>query len=289
MSKEIAIVIVTFKSAHIIEDTLRPIVNNGFDITIVDNNSEDDLELVINEHFNSCEINLIKLDKNIGFAGANNVVLRKLKSKYTLLLNPDAIIRKKDIDLLVSYCDADEKVALSGAFDTKVLNPSSIDIETAIDEYIKTVKIFNDNNDFIETNFICGGYMLLKMSVFRKIGFFDERFFLYGEDEELCDRVIQNQYKIIMVKKALVYHNQHSSTKVNNVKEKYFLLFKRYYHMGWSRTYLKQIRGKPLTKIVFSLIIQFISSVFYIFCFQPEKAVMRIGRSIGGLKCWFIK
>lgn len=289
MSKEIAIVIVTFKSAHIIEDTLRPIVNNGFDITIVDNNSEDNLELVIKEHFSGCEINLVKLDKNIGFAGANNVILRKLESKYTLLLNPDATISKKDIDLLVSYCDADEKVALSGAFDTKILNPNSVDIETAINDYIKTVKIYNENDDFVETNFICGGYMLLKMSVFRKIGFFDERFFLYGEDEELCDRVIHNQYKIIMVKKALVYHNQHSSTKVNNLKEKYFLLFKRYYYMGWSRTYLKQQRGKSLARIFFSLIMQFLSSFFYIFLLKPEKAVMRIGRSIGGLKYLFIK
>ena len=62
---------------------------------------------------------------------------------------------------------------------------------------------------------------------------------------EICDRVIFNNYRIIQVKHSSVYHNEHSATKTNGVFDKYLLLFKRYYHMGWSRVYLKRKRNRP--------------------------------------------
>lgn len=282
-NKETTIIIVTYKSAHIVGEALKNIADKGYKIIIVDNNSQDDLENYLAKNYQNSQIELIKLGQNLGFSKANNIALRKTTTKYALLLNPDAIITEQSIENLVEQADKKVEIALVGAFDTKKEHPTTEEISQAIEDHKKTVKIFDENDHYIETNFICGGYMLLKMAIFQKIGFLDENLFLYGEDEEICDRTIANNYKIIQVKNSFVYHDEHSATKTKGLLEKYYLLYKRYYHMGWSRVYLKRKRGKKTAKLFTSLLFQLFSSLFYLFTFQLSKFCIRLGRAVGGL------
>jgi N-acetylglucosaminyl-diphospho-decaprenol L-rhamnosyltransferase len=282
--KQTTIIIVTYKSAHILGQALKNIVNKGYPITIVDNNSNDNLEEFLKKNYQDSQIELINLVNNIGFSKANNIALRKTKTTYALLLNPDAIITEDSIENLAIQADKDKNIALAGAFDTKKENPTPQEISQAIEDHKKTIKIINENDDYIQTNFICGGYMLMKMKIFKKIGFLDENLFLYGEDEEISDRLIANNYQIIQVKNSLVYHNEHNATKTNGVIEKYYLLYKRYNYMGWSRAYLKRKRGKKTTKLFISLIFQLLSSLIYLMTFRLKKFIIRLGRSIGGLR-----
>ena len=284
INRKVTIIIVTYKSTHIINQALKNISNKGYRIIIVDNASNDNLEEFLNNNYQSSQIELIKLPNNVGFSKANNIALRKTKTKYAFLLNPDAIITKDSIENLVNQADTDKNIALAGAFDIKKENPIPQEISQAIKDYKKTIKIIDENDDYIQTNFICGGYMLLKMAIFEKIGFLDENLFLYGDDEELCERAIANNYKVIQVKNSLVYHNDHSSTKTNGLIEKYFLLYKRYNYMGWSRVYLKRKRGKKPLKLFLSLTFQLLSSPFYLMTFGLSGFITRLGRSIGGLK-----
>jgi GT2 family glycosyltransferase len=285
--KDVTIIIVTYKSAHIVGKALKNITNKGYPIIIVDNNSNDNLEEFLKQNYSNSDIELIKLANNVGFSKANNVALRKTKTKYAFLLNPDAIITENSIENLIKQADRNENIALAGAFDTKKEDPTPQEINQAIVEHKKTIKIIDENDYYIQTNFICGGYMLLKMSIFEKIGFLDENLFLYGEDEEICDRVIANNYQIIQVKNSLVYHNEHSATKTKGLIEKYYLLYKRYNYMGWSRIYLKRKRGKKTTKLFFSLIFQLLSSFCYLIILQFNKFTIRLGRSVGGLRNLF--
>jgi N-acetylglucosaminyl-diphospho-decaprenol L-rhamnosyltransferase len=284
MTKQTTIIIVTYKSAHIVEQALKNIVNKGYPIIIIDNNSNDSLEEFLKQNYQNSQIELIKLANNVGFSKANNIVLRKTKTKYAFLLNPDAIITENSIENLVKQANKNKNIALAGAFDSRKENPTPQEISQAIIGHKKTIKIINENDDYIETNFICGGYMLLKMAIFEKIGFLDENLFLYGEDEEICDRVIANNYKIIQVKNSLVYHNEHSATKTNGLIEKYYLLYKRYNHMGWSRVYLKRKRGKKTTKLFASLVWQLLSSLMYLVTFRLNGFIIRLGRAVGGLR-----
>jgi dTDP-4-dehydrorhamnose reductase len=285
--KDVTIIIVTYNSTHIVGKALKNIVNRGYRIVIVDNASNDNIEQYLTDNFKGFGIELICLDKNIGFGRANNIALEKVATNYAFLLNPDAIIDEKSIDNLILQMEKDEKTALGGAVDIKKTKYNQEDINAAIVNYKKSRKIFNENKDYLETDFLCGGYLALKINILQKIGLFDKNLFLYGDDEELCERVINNGYKNILVKNSIVWHNDHSSTKTNNIIEKYKLLFKRYYYMGWSRTYLKRHKMSKF-KIWSHLIRQFLSSFLYLFIFRFDKFVERLARSIGGVFCIFV-
>ena len=101
--KEVAIITVSYKSSHIICDALDSIVNKGYRIIVVDNGSNDDIEQVLKDRYPGSDIELIILKSNCGFGRANNVALKMVKTKFSLLLNPDAIIHEESIDNLVKF------------------------------------------------------------------------------------------------------------------------------------------------------------------------------------------
>lgn len=284
--KDVTIIIVSYNSSHIIGNELQNIINKGYRIIIIDNGSNDNIEKYLKNNFKGSGIRLISLENNIGFGRANNLALEKINTRYAFLLNPDAIITEKSIDNLVIETDRDQRIALAGATDVKKQKTKKDDIEKAIINYKKNIEIISENKNYLETKFLCGGYLLLKTEIFRKIGFFNKDLFLYGEDEELCDRVIKNGYKNILVKNSTVWHNDHSSTKTNNIIGKYKLLYQRYYYMGWSRTYLKRNRIKK-SQIWSHLIRQFFSSFLYLPLLKLNKFIERLARSIGGLSNLF--
>jgi dTDP-4-dehydrorhamnose reductase len=280
--KDVTIILVAYNSAHIIGNALKNTVGRGYRIVIIDNGSNDNLEQYLEDHFKGSGIKLISLANNIGFGRANNLALEDVNTNYAFLLNPDAIITEKSIDNLVKEAEKDERIALSGALEIKKEKVNQSDIEQAIENYKQNRQTISETQNYLETDFLCGGYLLLRISIFKKIGFFDKNFFLYGEDEEICDRVIKGGYKNILVKDSIVYHDDHNSTKTIGLVAKYKLLYKRYFYMGWSRTYLKQTRIKKF-QIWLHLIRQFLSSFLYLPLFKLDKFIERIARAIGGL------
>ena len=90
-SSQLTIVIVTYKSAHIISKALEQIINKGFRIIIVDNDSRDNLENIIADEYSNKERELIKLPKNIGFGRANNIALAKVTNKICFFVKSRCI------------------------------------------------------------------------------------------------------------------------------------------------------------------------------------------------------
>ena len=280
--KDVTIILVAYNSAHIISNTLKNIVGRGYRIVIIDNGSNDNLEQYLQDNFKGSGIKLISLENNIGFGRANNLVLESVATNYAFLLNPDAIITEKSLDNLVNEAEKDERIALAGALEIKKEKVNKSDIEQAIENYKQNRQTISETQNYLETDFLCGGYLLLKISIFKKIGFFDKNFFLYGEDEEICNRVSQNNYKNIIVKNSYCRHYDHNSTKTIGLIAKYKLLYKRYFYMGWSRTYLKKNRMKKF-QIWSHLIRQLLSSFLYLPLLKFNKFIERIARAIGGL------
>lgn len=284
--KDVTIIIVTYNSSHIVGQALKNIINKGYRIVIIDNGSNDNIQKYLQDNFKGSGIKLISLENNIGFGRANNLALKEVTTNYAFLLNPDAIINEKSIDNLIRKAKKDNRIALAGAIDVKKEKIAKSDIEESIKNYKENIKIISENKDYLEVKFLCGGYLLLKMKSFQKIGFFNEDLFLYGEDEDICDRVIKNGYKNILVKDSVVWHNDHSSTKTHGIIAKYLLLYKRYYYMGWSRTYLKRSSVKK-RQIWSHLIRQFFSSFLYLPLLDFKKFTKRVARSFGGLSNLF--
>ena len=280
--KDTTIITVTYKSSHIICDALKNIVNKGYRIIIVDNGSGDDIEGVLQKEYPDSGIELVMLENNCGFSKANNLALKMVKTEFALLLNPDAIMKEESIENLVKCAKKDEKIALAGAIDIKSENPTMEAKERAIQICRQDFKVTNENEDYMSVNFLCGGYVLLKMKIFRKIGFFDENLFLYGEDDELCSRSIKQGYKNALVKNAHSYHKDHSSTKTEGILEKYHLLYKRNWYIGWSKSYLKR-KNKIYPIIFIKALIQLFSTLLPIAKLDIIRSIVRLGRSTGSI------
>ena len=111
-SKNFTIIIVTYKSKHIVAKTLENIINQNVRIIIIDNGSNDNIEQFLLEKYPNSGLELILLDNNCGFSRANNLALAKVTTKYAFLLNPDTVISLSAIDDLINIADKDENIAL---------------------------------------------------------------------------------------------------------------------------------------------------------------------------------
>ena len=278
--KDLTIIIVAYKSAHIIGQALTNIVGKGYRIIIIDNGSNDNLEVFLKENYSHLEIELILLENNCGFGRANNLALEKVTTKYALIQNPDAVITEKSIDNLLKEAKKDRKVALASPFPVANENFSKSQQQNFINDYKNKIKILDETKKHVETTFICGGYVLMNIDVFRKIGFFDDNLFLYGEDEELSQRSIANGYKNILVKNAFVFHYGQGSTEIHGIFAKYKMLYFRQWHQGWAKAYLRRKKDNYL-KIWLKTIIQFLSVSLYIVILDKRHIIIRLARSLG--------
>jgi len=229
--KKLSIIIVTFESSQIIKSCLERLNCNKYDVFVVDNNSKDNTTKIVEEHF--LEVKLIKLDNNIGYGRANNVALRKIKTNYALILNPDAFILEEDIDKIIEAMDKNNNFALGAPILLENYPPRKENIKKQ--KQIIEDNLINKINGDYSVKYIIGAVAFLKMSIFKKIGFYDENIFMYYEDDEISHRVVSNNYKCIIFNNIYGFHiGSGSSTKT------FHNIFKRNLHKYLSKFYWKQ-------------------------------------------------
>ena len=244
MFSNLTIILVTFYSEKIIQQTLQSLSNFHCPIIVVDNASQDNTVSIIKNNFQ--HINLITLPQNIGYARANNIALQQTKTKYALLLNPDAYISKTDISLCLRIMQANNQIAIAGpiVYNAKMHNNNLVDNGICLKKNKKSSKQINEN--YLLNQFITGAGMFLNMQIMQKIGFFDEGFFLYCEDNEICKRVIKKGYNTAIIKKAKILHlgSQSSNITLAEIERTYWHRF------GWSKLYYtEKIWGKTIAKL----------------------------------------
>ncbi len=277
MQSTSTVIIVTYKSSHIITNLLDKIVGK-FPIKIVDNGSEDDLEEILNEKYHNSGIELTILENNIGFGQANNLALESVKTDYAIIINPDVMIDEEAIIKLINRIKANPKVAACGPIETKSKKPSLSEVSEAIKSHEKAFGKHIIHDEFIEVPFLCGGFVMLNMNILREIGFFDKNIFLYYEDQELSRRIIANGYKNALVKEAICSHFQSSSTKTRSFIDSLLLSYKRNWHIGWSKSYLKK---KSFKSVIFSVILKILTATTSVLKLRLNDFVSKIAKQIG--------
>ncbi|NJD23531.1 MAG: glycosyltransferase [Melioribacter sp.] len=219
-------------------DSLRKAVKNiSTEIIIVDNASDDGSVEILREKFPN--IKLIANKKNVGFGSANNQALQVAKGKYFLLINPDTIVREDTLIKMLGFFDKTPQVGIAGC---KVLNPDgSLQLAcrrgfpgpwTSFTKVMGLSKLFpksrlfarynltflNENQTY-EVDAISGAFMMMRKEVYEKIGGFDQQFFMYGEDLDLCYRVQKSGYKVYYVHNTEIIHYKGESTKRSSLDE----------------------------------------------------------------------
>ena len=269
--KELTVVIVTFRSESKIFDCLRSIRNLA-EIIVVENSNNNDFKKKLENKFSN--LKCILTGENLGYAAANNIGLKSVKTKYALVLNPDTILDKNAIK---RFLNSAEKLK-----DFWLIGPASDQM----------VELEFGENDLIEVNNLKGFAIFLNLSKFKN-EYFDENFFLYFEEIDLCKKVKNNKGKIYLDR--LIKINHDGSQSVNNLN-KFELEKNRNWHWMWSTFYYhKKYKGSFLALLIIlpKLISALTKTLIYSIIFNKDKRdiyfcrLSGIVNSIAGNKSWY--
>ena len=243
LKNKLTIIIVTYNSEALIEHCLRNIALEKHEVFVVDNHSSDKTLEIISNNFPSVKI--IKNNNNIGFSRANNIALLQTENDFALILNVDALIEEQDLQKTLDIMSQNPNIAIAGG----IVNNCTIENNKIIEFHPcpkNLEQLKNDNSAEIYFNkFITGAGMFLNMKIMRKLGFFDEGFFLYCEDNEICKRVVKKGFKTAIIKDTKLIHIGKNSSKITPEESKKI----HWHRLGWSKLYYTQkIYGVTIAK-----------------------------------------
>ena len=223
---DVTIISVTYNSAHCLP-ALSDALKTHKNVVIVDNASDDDIEAQLRIALPNAT--LIRNPRNLGFGAANNRALAAVTTPYALLLNPDCLPTPA---FLTGMLQAAENFP-----DAAIIAPHLIRRDGSPElNYRWPATHWVSKGPKAEgpccVGFVCGAVMLLNMAVMKNIGFFDETFFLYYEDEDLCQRVFLANQQIVLVPEVQITHLSRGSVKGPNPLKSEFI---RGYHHAQSK------------------------------------------------------
>ena len=232
---ELAIIIVSYNVRDFLEQALvsikKALGTISSEIWVVDNASTDNTVGFVKRDFP--EVRLIENKKNVGFAAANNIVLKKSNAKYFCLINPDTIVQEDTFSTLLTFLKENERAGMVGC---KILNPNGTlqlacrrSFPTAWVAFCKITglsQLFPKSRTFGRYNLtyldpdstssveaISGSFMMVRREVVEKVGLLDEQFFMYGEDLDWCYRIQQAGWKIYYLPKTKIIHFKGESSR----------------------------------------------------------------------------
>ena len=211
--EEVELLTITYKSSHIINRSLSNI-SEKFKLTIVENSNDTNFKQKIGSRKN---VNCMLSGKNIGFGAAFNLGAKSINSKYIMHFNPDAMINDDVINQLY-----------------KISKNINFGIISAV-ETENTTQIKNfEKNDLKEVESIKGFVMFINNHECRDTNYFDEKFFLYLEEIDLCKRLKEKNKKIYLAKNILV---EHLGGKSHAPEHQEKMEIQRNWHYLWSLFY----------------------------------------------------
>ena len=270
-SKELTVVIVTFKSEAKIFDCLRSIGDQA-NIIVVENSKNNDFKKDLESKFSN--LKCILSGNNLGYAVANNIGLKQVKTKYALVLNPDTILDKNAIQKFLVR--AEEKK------DFWLIGPANDQMN----------KLNFEEDDLIEVENLKGFAIFLNLSKFNN-NYFDENFFLYFEEIDLCRKVKEHNGRIYLDRLIKINHQGSQSVSDFNKIE---LEKNRNWHWMWSMFYYnKKYTGffSALKNIFPKLLSAMVKTLIYSILFNTKKRDIYFCRlsgilnSIVGNKSWY--
>lgn len=220
-------IIVTYNGSRWVEKCLSSLTTSSVPvhIIVIDNASSDNTVAIIKEKFSNVEV--IPLDKNLGFGSANNIGFKRAlqaKFDYVFLLNQDAYIQPDAIEKLinVSKRHPDFGIVSPFHFNYEGTHPEKYFDEWVMEYYSPGLK--DDWNkhqlkEIYETSFVHAACWLMPISTIKNVGGFDPLFFHYGEDNDYAQRVHHNGKKIGILVKACVYHDAQNPALSSSPKD----------------------------------------------------------------------
>jgi GT2 family glycosyltransferase len=257
---KLSVIILCWNDLKVLPDCLKSIYAGTREIefqTIVsDNGSTDGSPEFVRDNYP--QVRLIENGRNLRFAKGNNVAIRESRGEYVLILNPDTIIHDGALDQMVAYADRHPE---GGAFGCRVVNEDGSyqehvrPLPSIRTEWMRTLRLgplsrFSDwfnpgvyvgwkGDGEREVGWLAGCFLMIRGDLLKKLGGFDEQFFYYFEDTDLCRRVWESGYSVLYAPDIRITHLKGVSTKkrypVGFTLDRYVTQYRYFYKIGGRR------------------------------------------------------
>lgn len=239
---DLSVIIVNYNVKELLENCINSILAASTkiktEIIVVDNNSFDgSAEYLQNKFSHLQNFKIISNKINLGFSKANNQGVKIASGKYVLILNPDTLLKEDTLEKTIGFY---EKQNNAGAVTCKLILPNGkLDLacrrsfptpSVAVFRILGLSKVFpksrtfgkynltylNENSTY-EVDAIVGAFMLIKKEIYDSVKGFDEEYFMYGEDLDLCYRLKKAGYKNYYFHETSIIHYKGESTKKSSI------------------------------------------------------------------------
>lgn len=279
MGKDLSIIIVSYNTKDFLAECLESIKDNvseeiSYEVIVVDNASADDSVEYVKKHFPNVE--MIASSENLGFSKANNLGVQSSVGRYVLFLNPDTVIRKGALEYMTKFMDVTKDAGAATCY-LEMVNGKLDDAAhrgfptpwNALCYFSGLTKLFprtplfsgynlswKDLKNVHDIDALAGAFMLVRREAGEAVGWWDARYFFYGEDLDFCYQLKKKGWKIYFVPdvKILHYkgvsggikkHSQHISTASRETKVRAtlarFEAMKIFYRKNYMKRYPKFI------------------------------------------------
>lgn len=221
---ELSVIITNYNCKDFLGDCLSSISENlsspNVEVIAVDNSSSDGSPEFIRENFPW--VKLIRNHKNLGYARANNQGIWEAEGKFILLLNPDTVVLPDAIEILKSEMKLDPKTGAAGpallsgenrfqvSFGKGISFCREVLQKSLLNPYFR--RKLKEMQKKREVAWLSGACILTRKRVLEEVGLFDEDFFLFFEDIDLCRRIRKKGMRVIFIPRAKIYHAGGGST-----------------------------------------------------------------------------
>lgn len=252
---DVSFVVLNYKQCGLVKQCIKGIVaaqpNLDYEIIVVDNNSSDNCLNIVEKMYEKSDeetqrilpvvkelqippIITLQAGENGGFAKGNNLGMKKARGKYIAVINPDVAVVPGAMEKMFSYMEQNEKVGMLGP---KLINPDGSvqyscrrfpdfltplyrrtflgklpSAKNSLNDYL--MRDFNHEQN-VNVNWLFGAFLFIRKTALEKVGYFDERFFMYFEDLDLCRRFWHEgfQVKYLADVEMVHYHQQLSAER----------------------------------------------------------------------------
>ena len=257
MKSPASAIIVSYNTKDLLRECLHSLADSvpeNFEIFVVDNASEDGSPDMVREEFP--RVTLIANTENLGFAAANNQAYERSTGEYVFLLNPDARVGEDAVPRMLAFMDTHRGCGICGG---QIYTPKGEKAPSARSfpcTLHKFFTLFGLNARFPKSrifgqpdmtwlsghvptlvDWVPGTFTCLRRSMLESIGFFDERYYLYYEETDLCLRAQQNGWQIFYLPQAAVWHVGGASSKTRSDME---------FHNAGAQLLLFRLRSEAL-------------------------------------------
>lgn len=249
---KLSISIVSYNNANEISLLLKELVRNihksiRYRIFIINNSQSERIE---NLEKISPRIKTVQLERNVGFGAGHNVILGLIDSDYHVILNPDIRIIKDPFYKILRYIDNQPNVGMVAPLivdESGVLQRTYRRQLTVVDVlvrhlftslfkqryYYHTMSEQTRNKPF-DCEFVQGSFVVIRTKILKKIHGFDERYFMYVEDADLCRRVSNIQHVVVFPGVKVIHKWRKGSRKKISLMRLHVISLIRYFNKwGW--------------------------------------------------------